>query len=181
MNVEKVSRRALKDRPEFKTKLKPLTCSEDTTVQVAVGLMSEKNFGSVVVTDNNQMVIGVLTERDILKKLVNERKGAEETLVSEIMTKDVKVARETDDVLDWLRIMSNERFRRLPVVDDSGRVVCVFTQGDFVSYTWPDLLFQAKELAKAGVMKNFSVWLIGGGLFLYSVLMLGVIVFMTSN
>jgi CBS domain-containing protein len=97
------------------------------------------------------------------------------------MTKDVKVARETDDVLDWLRIMSNERFRRLPVVDDSGRVVCVFTQGDFVSYTWPDLLFQAKELAKAGVMKNFSVWLIGGGLFLYSVLMLGVIVFMTSN
>jgi CBS-domain-containing membrane protein len=151
------------------------------TVQVAVGLMSEKNFGSVVVTDNNQMVIGVLTERDILKKLVNERKGAEETLVSEIMTKDVKVARETDDVLDWLRIMSNERFRRLPVVDDSGRVVCVFTQGDFVSYTWPDLLFQAKELAKAGVMKNFSVWLIGGGLFLYSVLMLGVIVFMSSN
>ena len=134
-----------------------------------------------MVTDNNQMVIGVLTERDILKKLVNERKGAEETLVSEIMTKDVKVARETDDVLDWLRIMSNERFRRLPVVDDSGRVVCVFTQGDFVSYTWPDLLFQAKELAKAGVMKNFSVWLIVGGLFLYSVLMLGVIVFMTSN
>ena len=181
MNVEKVSRRALKDRPEFKTKLKPLTYSEDTTVQIAVGLMSEKNFGSVVVTDNNQMVIGVLTERDILKKLVNERKGAEETLVSEIMTKDVKVARETDDVLDWLRIMSNERFRRLPVVDDSGRVVCVFTQGDFVSYTWPDLLFQAKELAKAGVMKNFSVWLIGGGLFLYSVLMLGVIVFMSSN
>jgi CBS domain-containing protein len=168
MNVEKVSRRALKDRPEFKTKLKPLTCMGNTTVQVAVELMSEKNFGSVVVTDSNQLVIGVLTERDIMKKLVNERKKAEETLVSDIMTKDVKVARETDDVLDWLRIMSNETFRRLPVVDDAGRVVCVFTQGDFVSYTWPDLIFQAKELAKAGVMKNFPVWLFAAGVCFYT-------------
>ena len=181
MNDGKVSRRALKDRPEFKNKLKPLTCLQDTNVQNAVALMSEKNFGSVMVIDNEQRVIGVLTERDIMIKLVHKGRDAGKTLVSEIMTKDVRVARESDDVLDWLRIMSNERFRRLPVVDDSGRVVCVFTQGDFVSYTWPDLLFQAKELAKAGVMKNFSVWLIGGGLFLYSVLMLGVIVFMSSN
>jgi CBS domain-containing protein len=68
-----------------------------------------------------------------MNKFVNKRKVAEETLVSEIMTKDVKVVRETEYVLDWFRIMSNGRFRRLPVVDESGRVVCVFTQGDFVS------------------------------------------------
>ena len=142
-------RRALKDRPEFKTKMKPLTCTGDTSVKTAVKTMSEKNFGSVVVINEQQLIIGVLTERDIVKKLVNQGKSAEETLVSEIMTTDVKVARETDDVLDWLRIMSNERFRRLPVVDAGGRVICVFTQGDFVSYTWPDLIFHAKELAKA--------------------------------
>ena len=68
-----------------------------------------------------------------MNKFLNKRKVAEETLVSEIMTKDVKVVRETEYVLDWFRIMSNGRFRRLPVVDESGRVVCVFTQGDFVS------------------------------------------------
>ena len=147
MDDKKVSRRALKDRPEFKNKLKPLTCFQDTSVQKAVALMSEKNFGSVIVIDNEQRVIGVLTERDIMTKLVNKGREAEKTLVSEIMTKDVKVARESDDVLDWLSIMSNERFRRLPVVDDDGRIVCVFTQGDFVSYTWPELLFQARELA----------------------------------
>ena len=93
------------------------------------------------------------------------------------MTKDVKVARESDDIIDWLRIMSNERFRRLPVVDDSGRIVCVFTQGDFVSYTWPELIFQAKELAKAGVLKNLPILLIGGGLFIYALLTLGAIYF----
>ena len=181
MNDEKVSRRALKDRPEFKNKLKPLTCLQDTNVQKAVALMSEKNFGSVMVIDNEQRVIGVLTERDIMIKLVHKGREAEKTLVSEIMTKDVKVARESDDVLDWLRIMSNERFRRLPVVDDDGRIVCVFTQGDFVSYTWPELLFQAKELAKAGAMKNFPLLLFGGGLILYSILTVGAISFFASK
>ena len=181
MDDEKVSRRALKDRPEFKNKLKPLTCFQDTSVQKAVALMSEKNFGSVIVIDNEQRVIGVLTERDIMMKLVHKGREAEKTLVSEIMTKDVRVARETDDVLDWLRIMSNERFRRLPVVDDNGRIVCVFTQGDFVSYTWPELFFQAKELAKAGAMKNFPLLLFGGGLILYSILTVGAISFFASK
>ena len=181
MNYSNRSRRALKDRPEFKTKMKPFTCTENTTVKKAVKTMSEKNIGSVVVTNEQKVVIGVLTERDIMKKVVNHGRNAEETLVSDIMSTDVKVARETDDVLDWLRIMSNERFRRLPVVDDDGRVICVFTQGDFVSYTWPDLIFQAKELAKAGVMKNFGVWLIGGGLVLYSLLMIAAIALVTSN
>ncbi len=179
MKVDNRARRALKDRPEFKTKLKPLTCTGSTTVRKAVQLMSEKNFGSVIVTGPNQEVVGVLTERDVMTKLVNKQKNAEDTLVSDLMTRDVKVARETDDVLDWLRIMSNERFRRLPVVDDAGRVVCVFTQGDFVSYTWPDLIFQAKELTKAGIMNNFAVWLIGGSIILYSLVMLVIILFLT--
>ena len=181
MDNEKVSRRALKDRPEFKNKLKPLTCLQDTNVQKAVALMSEKNFGSVMVIDNEQRVIGVLTERDIMMKLVHKGREAEKTLVSEIMTKDVRVARETDDVLDWLRIMSNERFRRLPVVDDDGRIVCVFTQGDFVSYTWPELLFQARELAKAGAMRNFPLLLFGGGLIFYLILTVSAISFFVSK
>ena len=181
MDNEKVSRRALKDRPEFKNKLKPLTCLQDTSVQKAVALMSEKNFGSVIVIDNEQRVIGVLTERDIMIKLVHKGREAEKTLVSEIMTKDVKVARESDDVLEWLSIMSNERFRRLPVVDDDGRIVCVFTQGDFVSYTWPELLFQARELAKAGAMKNFPLLLFGGGLILYLILTVSAISLFVSK
>ena len=62
-----------------------------------------------------------------------------------------------DDIVDWLRIMSNDRFRRLPVVDADGKIKVIFTQGDFVSYTWPDLIFQASQLAKASFMKGFSI------------------------
>ena len=86
--------------------------------------MSEKSFGSVMVPNNNQVIISVLTKKDIMNKFVNKRKVAEETLVSEIMTKDVKVVRETEYVLDWFRIMSNERFRRLPEVVLFVRPLC---------------------------------------------------------
>jgi len=73
------------------------------------------------------------------------------------MTPDPRVADENDDVLDWLRIMSNDRFRRLPVVDANGKIKVIFTQGDFVSYTCPDLIFHASQMAKASFMKGFSV------------------------
>ena len=49
----------------------------------------------------------------------------------------------------WLRIMSNDRFRRLPVIDADRKIKVIFTKGDFVSYAWPDFILQASQLAKA--------------------------------
>ena len=61
------------------------------------------------------------------------------------MISEVRTGRAEDDVIDWLRQMSNERFRHLPVVDEQGRLVNIMSQGDFVSFTWPDLLDLLKE------------------------------------
>ena len=81
-----------------------------------------------------------------MNKFVNKRKVAEETLVSEIMTKDVKVVRETEYVLDWFRIMSNGRFRRLPVVDESGQRCMPFSRRVILYLTLGlILLFQANN------------------------------------
>lgn len=162
----------LKDRPEYASKPKPLTRSPDTSVADAVAAMSDKNYGSVIVVDGDDKVIGVVTERDIMNKLVGQSRDPASTKLSEIMTENPRLAREDDDIIDWLRMMSNERFRRLPVVDDEGRIKAVFTQGDFVSYTWPDLLYQMQQLAKAEVTRNFPYYLIGGGIALYTLAML---------
>lgn len=161
----------LMDRPEYRSKQQPLTCSPDTSVFDAVEKMSEKNYGAVIVIDAEKKVIGVVTERDVMNKLVAKSLDARGTVLSDIMTANPRLARETDDLIDWLRIMSNERFRRLPVVDDNGQIKAVFTQGDFVSYTWPDLMYQMKSIATATVSKNWPVFLIGGGIALYSLLM----------
>ncbi|MDA0764614.1 MAG: CBS domain-containing protein [Proteobacteria bacterium] len=155
MEIRQGSR--LIDRPEFKTKPKPITFLKEDKVSQAIEIMSEKNYGSVVIVDEKEKVIGIVTERDIVKKLVRNNLSPKTTKLEEIMTANPRVANENDDVLDWLRIMSNDRFRRLPVVDENGKIKVIFTQGDFVSYTWPDLIFHASQMAKASFMKGFSV------------------------
>ncbi|WP_370402716.1 CBS domain-containing protein [Sulfitobacter sp. JB4-11] len=165
----------LMDRPEYASKQKPLTRGPGTTVYDAAKAMAEKSFGSVIVVDEDEKVIGIVTERDVMNKLVVNELDAKTTTLSQIMTESPRVARETDDMIDWLRIMSNERFRRLPVVDDEGRIQAVLTQGDFVSYTWPDLLFQMRSIATATVTKNWGIYLIGGGIAIYSIIMVIVI------
>ena len=162
----------LRDRPEFASKPKPLTFPRDATVAEAVAAMSERNYGSVIVVDADRKVEGVVTERDVMKRLVNQGRDAKTTTLAEIMTSNPRVAREDDDLLDWLRIMSNERFRRLPVVDAEGRIVAVMTQGDFVSYTWPDLIYQGRQMMKASVLKNRHLFVIAGGVMLYSLVMI---------
>ncbi|MBF95713.1 MAG: Inosine-5'-monophosphate dehydrogenase [Alphaproteobacteria bacterium MarineAlpha9_Bin4] len=159
----------LKDRPEYSSKPKPVTFKKNQKVSEAVEAMSEKNFGSVVIVDNQNKVIGICTERDILKKLVNKKLNPTKTTLDEIMTPNPRVGNENDDVLDWLRTMSNDRFRRLPVVDEKGIIKVIFTQGDFVSYTWPDLLYQASQMTKATLSKHFNLTSILVMIMLYSI------------
>lgn len=161
----------LMDRAEYASKPKPLTAPPDQTISAAVAAMSDKNYGCVIVTNPDGTVQGVVTERDIMNKLVGKGLDPKTTPLSDIMTRDPRLAKETDDMLDWLRIMSNERFRRLPVIDEDGKIKAVFTQGDFVSYTWPDLLSQMGTIARAQVTNKWPYLLIGGGIAIYSLLM----------
>lgn len=160
------------DRPEFRTKPKPLTRPREASVADAVAAMSELNFGSVIVVDSERRVEGVVTERDVMKRLVNRGRCPVETRLADIMTSNPRIARESDNVLDWLRIMSNERFRRLPIVDAEGRIVAVMSQGDLVSYTWPELAYQAWPPAAEGIAGGVNLFLIGGGVMLYSLVMI---------
>ncbi|KAA9006079.1 CBS domain-containing protein [Histidinibacterium aquaticum] len=165
----------LMDRPEYASKPKPLTRGPDATVSEAVAAMTDRSYGCVVVVDGDDKVIGIVTERDIMNKLVGKGLDPTSTKLSEIMTTDPRLARETDEMLDWLRMMSNERFRRLPVVDENGRIKAVFTQGDFVSYTWPDLMAQMRNIARAQLSSNFHYVLIGGGILIYVLAMIVVL------
>ena len=158
----------ISERPEFKSKKPPLTFGENDSVLKAVKAMSKDNFGSVVIVDNKKKVKGIFTERDIMKKLVNNVMNPKTTKLKDVMTHPVKVADKDDDLVVWLRQMSNERFRHVPVVDSSGKLINIMSQGDFVSYTWPNLLYQVKEMAKENYFKANQVILIVAGLLIYA-------------
>ena len=158
----------ISDRPEFKSKKPPLTFTENETVLNAVKAMKNDNFGSVVITDKDKKVKGIVTERDLLKKLIPNLMNPKTTKLKQIMPSPVKMAKKDDNLLSWIRHMSNERFRHVPVVDKDGKLINVMSQGDFVSYTWPNLMYQVKEVAKENYFKANQVVLIVLSLLIYT-------------
>jgi CBS domain-containing protein len=158
----------IKDRPELTSKAKPLTFRAEQLVSEAVAKMSEMNYGSVVIVNDDGTIAGIVTERDILKRLVNEGRDARTTTLSEIMTRKIRVAHMEDDLVDWMRIMSTERFRRLPVVDDQNRPIAILTQTDLVAFSWPELLSQASQIAALTVRRNYNLVAIIGGILAYT-------------
>lgn len=160
----------IKERIEFKNKAPVMTFLPDENVIVAVKAMSEKNYGASVIIDNENKPIGIITERDFMRRLLAKGLDPNNTPIKAIMTTDLKLASADDNIVDWLRIMSNERFRHLPVIDADGKLLNLMSQGDFVSYTWPQLLTQIKEVAVKTFLERFHVHLLIGTILLYAVL-----------
>lgn len=162
----------IKDKPNFNTKPKPLTFSPDDTVRSALTVMCDNNIGSVVVVNKDQTVAGIVTERDMMIRAYGQDVNPDKTLLSEIMSKNIRVANENDDLLDWMKTMSNARFRHLPVVDAQGRLINIMSQGDFVAYTWPDLYDKIKKDLKGHFGRHFQFLIL-----IFAIITLGLIAF----
>lgn len=157
----------IKDRPEYSRKAALLTMGPEAMVADAVQEMSRLNYGAMIIVSPDDKPIGIVTERDLMRRLLAERLDQATTPLGAIMTADLKVARPEDDLLDWLRQMSNDRFRHVPVVGEDGRVITIMSQGDFVSYTWPQLLGRVAEQARATFDLSPSLFMAFGGAVLF--------------
>ncbi len=166
----------IKDRPEFNSKSPVMTFPPEEMVINAVAAMSEKNYGAAVVVSPDNKPVGIVSERDFMRRLLNKGLDPVTTPLSAIMTTDLKLARGDDDLINWLQQMSNERFRHLPVVDDNGALIGIMSQGDFVAYTWPDLLHRVREQAVASFSVNPSIYTaLGVGIFLVLVVIAAIL------
>lgn len=100
------------------------------TVYEALKVMGEKNVGAVLVIEDN-LLKGVLSERDYARKIVLKNKASKDTLVHEIMERDVTTVKSTDDLDYCMELMSTKRIRHLPVVENNV-VLGVISIGDVV-------------------------------------------------
>ena len=166
----------IKDRPEFRNKMSVYALAPDDLVITAVQAMSAKNYGAVVIVDPAKKPVGIVTERDFMRRLLDKALDPNTTHLRDIMTTDVKVAHEDDNLLEWLQQMSNDRFRHLPIVDENGVLISMMSQGDFVSYTWPQLIHRLGEQARATFDINPSIFAaIGGGILFMLIVIAAVI------
>ena len=107
-----------------------LTMRPDATVRDACRAMRERQVGSVVVTDGQERLLGIFTERDAVCRVLAEAADAERTALAAVMTPDPHSMPPRGTAMEALRLMQDGGFRHVPVVE-AGRVVGVVSYTDF--------------------------------------------------
>jgi len=107
-----------------------LVLSKDATIKDALDLMIENSAGSVVILDKEK-IAGIITERDILSKILNHNKSLD-TKIEEVMTKNVITISPDEKVEKAAEIMTENKIKKLPVVE-SDKLIGIITLTDIVA------------------------------------------------
>lgn len=122
--------RELFDTENFKSRSN-VTAGPDETVGSAVSKLIEFNIGSLPVCDDNGCPLGIITERDIIRKSYNRETEIPYMRVGDIMSKSLVIATMDDDVDYAINAMKQEKIRHLPLIDDN-KVVGIISMRDLL-------------------------------------------------
>jgi CBS domain-containing protein len=100
------------------------------TVFEALGVMSEKNIGAILVIED-EILKGILSERDYARKIALKAKSSKKTLVHEIMVENVITVSSTDNLDYCMELMYTKKVRHLPVLEN-GKIIGIVSIGDIV-------------------------------------------------
>lgn len=124
-----------------------ITIKPDEKVSAAVKVMAEKNIGAVLVVDKGNLV-GILSERDMVRKLLSSGKNPDDTPVSTIMTPHPYCANPDKSIEACIAIMSEHRFRHLPVLDKDNKLLGMVSMGDLVRELIMDQEFKIEQFER---------------------------------
>ena len=120
----------------------PATVPLLATVENAVRTMMDKHVGAVAVIDENGIVAGMFTERDVLAKFALSGRDPKITPVLELMSPMVEMATEETTPSDALAVMLERHYRHMPIVDDHGKVLGICSIRNILEARVDDLLAQ---------------------------------------
>jgi CBS domain-containing protein len=118
---------------------------EDLTIVEAARLMVEARVGALVVMDGGDRVVGILTERDVLRFTARHTDRLSATRVGDIMSRDVLVGLPTDTVDAMMALMTERRIRHLPILVN-GRLAGIVSLGDLVKTVVHEATFEVRML-----------------------------------
>jgi len=107
----------------------PCTIDADKDIVYAAKMLKDEDVGVAPIVEGDQL-IGVLTDRDIAIKVVAEGKDPQTTKAREIASKDIVTIDPQQSLDEALRLMAQHQVRRLPVVEEDGKVVGIVAQAD---------------------------------------------------
>jgi CBS domain-containing protein len=121
-----------------------VTIRPDATVRQLLALLAQHNIGAAVVSSDGTSVDGIVSERDVVRRLDEDDAGLGDT-VAQIMTSDVRTCESSSSLDEVRKTMTEGRFRHLPVCDD-GRLVGVISIGDVVKAYIDQVEFERDQL-----------------------------------
>ncbi len=107
------------------------TMRPDATLFDIINRLTQKKIGAIVVVGDNGEVVGIVSERDIIRRLAERGEGALKEHVSQSMTSSVISCHETSTIDEIMELMTQGRFRHVPVIED-GALVGIVSIGDIV-------------------------------------------------
>jgi CBS domain-containing protein len=114
------------------------TIEPGATLKSAVALLAEKRIGAVLVLGADNRIVGILSERDIVRAVAESGAAALDEPVSRSMTRKVSTCTESETIASLMERMTEGKFRHLPVVDQ-GRLVGIISIGDVVKHRLQDM------------------------------------------
>ena len=124
----------------------------DESIQRAAQIMRECDCGALPVLGRGGRVIGMITDRDIVVRLIATGAETRNALVEDCMTDDVIACHENDSLVECMRVMSREQIRRLPIIDNRGRLSGIVSQADLARHTGDDQRIPGERRAFADVL-----------------------------
>lgn len=130
-----------------------ITIDEKSTIKEAADVMNRFEIGCLIVTKNRKAV-GILTERDLLTRVVSETKNPRKTKVETVMSKPLIVVEPDMDLEEAAKLMFKLKIKKLPVVE-SGRLMGLVTLTDLARFQ-PQMIRILKKLSKQMVPKRMK-------------------------
>lgn len=117
----------------------------NATILDACRLLTERRIGAVLVLDEGGRVVGVFSERDVVRRIAEQGARALDLPLAEVMTRNVLTCKPEDSVDDVMAVMTARRVRHLPVLDD-GKLIGLVSIGDVVKHRLDEAALEVDSL-----------------------------------
>jgi CBS domain-containing protein len=105
----------------------------DSTVSEIADLMDLEDIGAVPILDESYFLIGIVSERDIVRKLVKNGRDSDLVTAKDIMTKKIITVKKTTSLIEANKLMKDNNIRHLPIIDESKKLVNFISHRDIIS------------------------------------------------
>ena len=124
----------------------------DSTVSEIADLMDLEDIGAVPILDESFFLLGIVSERDIVRKLVKNGRDSDLVTASDIMTKQIITVKKTSTLIEAMKLMKDSNIRHLPIIDEGKKLINFISHRDIMSSSYSNIKINYFLLAFALIL-----------------------------